>query len=79
MKKTIHTGFTLDQDGTKTIYFVDNVDDLSCEIREYEKIECEDFSWMRLMGKIAEGEYFRYNKYIVSIGDMYYETVDEDA
>lgn len=81
MTKTIHSGYVLghDPESTKTFYYVDDVDALPPDIREYKREEIKDFSWMRLMGKVREGEYDHNYKYCIQIGDMYYETVEEDG
>jgi hypothetical protein len=78
--KIIHSGYVLghDPDSTKTFYFTDDVDALPPDIREYKREEIKDFSWMGLMGIVKEGEYFNNYKYVIQIGDMYYETVEDE-
>jgi hypothetical protein len=75
IEKIIHSGYVVEQE-TKTFYYVDDRDALPPDIREYEEKEFEDFSYMTLMSVVREGE-LQGNEYVVQIGDMYYETVDE--
>lgn len=77
-ERTIHSGFVMehDYDYTKTYYYTDDKDALPPDLRNHAVQTVRDFSWTRLMDLIREGEATG-NKYVVQIGDMYYETIDE--
>lgn len=75
--KQLFGGYTQDVEGHKTFYIVDHKDSLSCELRDYHAYVLEPFSWLGLMDLIRRGEVDGYS-YIVSIGDMFYETLPEE-
>jgi hypothetical protein len=61
---------------SRVIYYTDEPTGLNSSIFEdFERIDMVDFSWIRFMESIIEGEKIG-KRYIVSIADMFYETLE---
>ena len=70
--RTVHTGHTIDADGTKTQYMVDCVDCLPPDIRNYNRgvLDCSGTQLVRAV-ETTEEEGFAV---CLQVGDVYYET-----
>lgn len=70
--RVVHTGHTIDADGTKTQYVVDNVDCLPPDIRNYNRgyLDCAGTQLVAAV-QTTEREGFAV---CLQVGDIYYET-----
>jgi hypothetical protein len=73
--KRLYVGYS-DIDGVITRHIVDDPESLSRFLKERDESTVEDFSWTGLMEVVRRGEIDGY-RYVISIGEMYYETLPE--
>jgi hypothetical protein len=75
--KTIHSGYYEHPDGSRVYQYADDADCMNPELREYQALTITDFSFLKLMELVREGEAAG-NEYVIQIGDFYYETLPEE-
>lgn len=77
MIKKLHTGYTVNAEGKETIYYTDLKDSLPPELRGYDEVTINHFSWTGFLSTAMADERRTGRRYNIQIDEMFYETPEE--